>query len=61
MRHLSEEKIKAFVMNTLMHVREERKRIIKKVNLSTSYQLCYNLFLLSEKEKAAIFDKLTRE
>ncbi len=58
--HLPEEDIKSFVVDSLMHVNETRKEILKKVNFSNAYQLRYNLFLLSASAKAAIFDSLVK-
>lgn len=59
--HLSKEEIKSFVVDTLMHVKETRRKIIKKVDFSKAYQLRYDLFLLSETEKATVFDQLIRK
>jgi len=57
MPHLSLEAVKAFAVDTFMHLKGGRKIILQKVNLSKAYQLRYDLFLLSEKAKAAVFDK----
>ena len=59
MPHLSIEMIKAFVIDTFMHVKETRKKILHTVDFSKAYQLQYDLFLLSASDKAAIFDKAT--
>ena len=59
MPHLSIEMIKAFVIDTFMHVKEARKKILDTVDFSKAYQLQYDLFLLSASDKAAIFDKAT--
>lgn len=59
--HLSKEDTKSFVVDTLMHVKEARKKILKKVNFSNGYQLRYDLFLLSATAKASIFDQLLKK
>jgi hypothetical protein len=58
MQHLSPESIKSFVIDICIHLKETRKRLLSEVDLSTAYQLRYNLFTLSHEEKALIFDKV---
>jgi len=59
MSHLSLAAIKAFAIDTLMHGKETRNKIANEAKFSKAYQLRYDLYLLSETEKASIFDKLT--
>jgi len=58
MEHLSTESIKSFVIDTCLMLGETRRELLKNVDLSTAYRLRYNLFILSLREKAFIFDKV---
>ena len=58
MDHLSTEAIKSFVIDIGLHLGETRKELLKGVDLTTAYQLRYNLFILSHREKALVFDKV---
>jgi len=58
MEHLTPEAIKSFIIDICMHVKETRRELLKSADLSSAYQLRYNLFTLSHHEKALIFDKV---
>lgn len=58
LQQLSSEQIKSFIVDTYMHVPGTRKKILRRLSLSSAYQLRYNLFSLPPSSKAAIFDKL---
>ena len=59
MAHLSETAIKSYVINICIHLKKERKQLLRKVNLSTAYQLRYNLLSIPAETKATIFDAVT--
>ena len=59
MPHLPVQAVKSYAINTCIHLKEERKQLLRKVNFSTAYQLRYNLLLLTDEAKAAIFDTVT--
>ena len=59
MPHLSEQAIKSYVINICVHLRKERKQLLRKVNLSTAYQLRYNLLSVTAEVKANLFDAVT--
>ena len=59
MPHLAPQAIKSYVINVCIHLRKERKQLLRKVSISTAYQLRYNLFSVSPETKAAIFDVVT--
>ena len=58
MGHLSTESAKSFAIDTCILLKETRRELLKSVDFSTTYQLRYNLFTLSHREKALIFDKI---
>lgn len=59
MPHLTEQGIKSFAVNICVHLCGERKHLLKKVSLSSAYQLRYNLLSMSAETKANIFDAVT--
>jgi hypothetical protein len=59
MPHLSVQAIKSYAINTCIHLKKEKKQLLRKVNFSTAYQLRYNLLSLSAETKATIFDTVT--
>jgi hypothetical protein len=59
MPHLPEQAIKNYAINTCIHLKNERKHLLRKVNFSTAYQLRYNLLSVPAETKAAIFDTVT--
>jgi len=59
MPHLSPQAIKSYVVNVCIHLKKERKHLLKKINFSTAYQLRYNLLSVPAETKAAIFDEVT--
>jgi hypothetical protein len=59
MQHLSEQSVKSYAIDTCVHLPGIRKQLLKKVNISTAYQLRYNLLSVSTAIKAAIFDTVT--
>ena len=61
MEHLSPESIKSFVIDTCIHLKETRRELLKSVDFSIAYQLRYNLFAISHKQKAIIFEKVIAE
>ena len=59
MAHLPEKVIKSHAVNICVHLQKERKRLLRKLDFSTAYQLRYNLLSLPPETKAAIFDTVT--
>lgn len=59
MPHLPEQAIKTYAINTCIHLKNERKYLLRKLNFSTAYQLRYNLLSVPAETKAAIFDTVT--
>jgi hypothetical protein len=57
MEHLPPEAVKSFVIDTCIHLKETRRGLLRNVGFSTAYRLRYNLFTLSHREKALIFDE----
>jgi len=58
MPHLPVDSIKSYTINTVFHIKTERKKLFKKLDFFTAYKLRYNLLSLPVSEKAAIFDRL---
>ena len=56
MSHLPDQAIKSYVINTCIHLRKERKWLLRKVDFSTAYQLRFNLLSVPGEIKASIFD-----
>jgi hypothetical protein len=59
MPHLAEQVIKSYVINTCIHLKTEKKNLLRKVDFSTAYQLRYNLLSVPAEKKAVIFDTIT--
>jgi hypothetical protein len=59
MPHLSVQSIKSFAIDTCVHLPGLRKQLLGKIDLSTAYQLRYNLLSVPSEMKAAIFDAVT--
>ena len=59
MPHLPVVVVKSFVIDTCIHLTDEKKHLLRKVSFSTAYLLRYNLLSMSAEKKAIIFDKVT--
>lgn len=58
--HMPEPKIKSFIIDSCMHIPFWRKKIRNRINISTHYQLRYDLFAVPPAVKAVIYDRLTK-
>ena len=59
MPHLATQAIKSYVINVSIHLKKERKHLLRTLNFSTAYQLRYNLLSVPAETKADIFDAVT--
>jgi hypothetical protein len=60
MPHVSNQAIKAFVIDTCIHLTKSRRGLLRRINFSTGYQLRYNLLSVPQEIKAFIFDRIAK-